>query len=115
MKINIQSPAFTASQDLIDFVQQKIDKLNRLYEKIIGSEVCLRLDTSATKENKICEIRLLIPGNDLLASAQYKRFETAITQAVEALKRQIKKRKTKMIGKRKDIIEVKKRLNVNEL
>ncbi len=101
MKIDIQSPGFTPGQELINFIKEKIKKLSCLYGEIIGSEVCLRLNSSASGENKICTIRLLIPGNDLLASRQYKKFEIAIVQTVEALKRQIKKRKTKITGRRK--------------
>ena len=56
----------------------------------------------------MCEIRLAIPGNDLLANAQCKTFEEAVAQCVEALEKQIKKRKTKIIGKRKNIAEIKK-------
>jgi putative sigma-54 modulation protein len=107
MQINIQTPGFAPRQELINFVHEKINKLTRLYREIIGSEVCLRLDGSTTKENKICSIRLFIPGNDLLVSAQYKKFEQAIAQAVETMKRQIRKRKTKTIGRRKDIIGIK--------
>ena len=107
MKINIQSPGFAPGQELIDFVKEKIKKLSCLYGEIIGSEVCLRFNSSASGENKICTIRLLIPGNDLLASAQYKKFEIAIVQTVEALKRQIKKRKTKTEGRQKKIIRSK--------
>lgn len=103
MKINIQSPGFTPGKELINFIKEKIKKLSCLYGEIIGSEVCLRLDSSATKENKICSIRLLIPGNDLLASSKYKKFETAIVQTVEALKRQIRKQKTKITERRKNI------------
>ena len=76
-------------------------KLSCIYGEIIGSEVYLRLNSSASGDNKICTIRLLIPGNDLLASSQYKKFEIAIVQTVEALKRQIKKRKTKIEGRQK--------------
>ncbi len=107
MKINIQSPGFSPSQNLINFVNEKINNLSRLYGEIIGSEVCLRLDSSATKENKICSIRLFIPGNDLLVSTQYKKFEQAVAQGVETLKKQIRKRKTKITGRRKDIVEFK--------
>ena len=56
----------------------------------------------------MCEIRLAIPGNDLMASAQCKTFEEAVAQCVEALEKQIKKRKTKIIAKRKNIAEIKK-------
>lgn len=106
MQINIQSPGFTPKLELINFVHTEIEKLSRLCEKIIGSEVNLKLDSGATKENKICTIRLFIPGNDLLASSQYNKFEQAITQTVEVLKRQIKKHKTKLTGRRDKIIDI---------
>ncbi len=105
MKINIQSPGFAPRLELIDFINEKLKRLSCLYDEIIGSEVCLRLASSASRENKICSIRLLIPGNDLMASSQYKNFEMAIVQTIEVLKRQIKKRKTKITGRRKCIIE----------
>ena len=108
MKLKFQSLDFTVSQDLTDFVQSKIEKLEHLYDGIIWSEVCLKLDKSDTRENKVCEIRLAIPGNDLLANAQCKTFEEAVAKCVEALAKQIKKRKTKIIGKRNDIAEIKK-------
>ena len=107
MKLKFQSLDFTASQELTDFIKNKVAKLEYFYDEIICSEVCLKLDKSDTKENKVCEIRLAIPGNDLLASAQCKTFEEAAAQCVEALEKQIKKRKTKIIGKRKDIAELK--------
>ncbi len=104
MKINIQSPGFTPTLQLINFVNNKINKLAGFYQEIIGGEVCLRLDSSASGENKICSIRLVIPGNDLLVSTRYRNFEHSITQAVETLKRQIKKRKKKITGRRNDIV-----------
>ncbi len=96
MKINIQSPGFTPRQELTKFVDNKINKLTGFYHKIIGSEVCLKLESSTTGENKICSIRLFIPGNDLQASARGSQFEAAVAQVVELLKRQIKKHKMKI-------------------
>ena len=70
MKITIQSKDFTAKPILTDFIKEKTEKLFRLYDKIISCEVLLKIDKSETKGNKICDIRLVIPGNDLLAGAQ---------------------------------------------
>lgn len=59
-------------------MHDKINKLTGFCQQIIGSEVCLSLESSVTKQNKICSARLFIPGNDLLASAKGKKFEIAI-------------------------------------
>jgi len=95
MNITIQTLGFTAKQELTGFVHEKLERLSHFYDKIISSEVCFSVDKSDTKENKVCNIRLVIPGNDLLATHQCKTFEEATTLAVEALERQIEKRKTK--------------------
>ena len=103
MNIKIKTLGFTAKQKLTDFVNEKVKKFSYLYDKIISSEVCFSIDKSDTKENKLCDLRLVIPGNDLMASAQCKTFEEATAQAVEALERQIEKRKTKLNVTRKSI------------
>ena len=103
MKIDIQTPGFTVKPGLTNYVYEKVEKLSRFYGEIIAGEVSLRLDNSDTKENKLCEIRLAIPGNDLMASAQCKTFEEAASKAVEIIKGQIKRKKTKIIGTRNDI------------
>jgi putative sigma-54 modulation protein len=93
MKINIQSIAFTLRKEVSDFIQDKVKKLTRFYRDIISIEVSLKVDKSNTKKNKLCRIRLIIPGNDIFSSAQSKSFEEATSLAVEALERQIEKRK----------------------
>jgi len=103
MKIDIQSRDFTAKADLLYFITEKVEKLGRFYNEIISSEVCLALDRSDTNDNKFCEIKMIIPGNDLFASARCKSFEEATVEAVSALERQIEKRKSKLSGKRVDV------------
>ena len=100
MKINITNIAFTLRKELGDLIQNKVKKLVRFYKEIIGIEVSLKVDKSDTRDNKVCRIRLIIPGNDMLSGAQCKTFEAATAQAVEALERQIERRKTKVINKR---------------
>jgi len=100
MKTNIQSIGFTASEELTAFVKEKTAKISLHFDNIITSEVCLKSEKSATNENKICDIRLVIPGNDLLASSQCTTFEEAIAQASDAIIKQIEKHKTKIHEKR---------------
>ena len=100
MKVNIQSIAFTLRKEVSDFIQNKVKKLTRFYKEIIGIEVSLKVDKSATNHNKVCRIRLIIPGNDMLSGAQCGTFEAATARAVDALERQIERRKTKVITKR---------------
>ncbi len=96
MTITVQSVHFDADKKLISFVNEKVEKLSHFFDNIIGAEVILRLDKSSTSDNKIAEIKLLIPGNDLFAKRQCKTFEEAADSAVAALKTQIKKHKEKV-------------------
>jgi putative sigma-54 modulation protein len=96
MDFKVNAVHFTADQKLIDFIHDKVKKLELMNDSIISSEVFLRLDKSAEKENKIAEVRVLIPGNELFAKKQCKTFEEAADQAVDALKKQVEKHKSKL-------------------
>jgi len=98
MEIKIQSLRFNADAKLLGFIESKVSKLEQFYEHIIGAEVTLRLDKSDTTENKVVELKLEIPGNDLFSKKQAKSFEEATDLATEALRRQVKKTKEKQRG-----------------
>jgi len=98
MNIKIQSVHFDADSKLIDFTEKKIEKILKFYDRIIGAEVIFRLDKNSKDENKIAEIRLEIPGNDLFAKRQCKTFEAAVDEVIDALKVQITKHKEKERG-----------------
>jgi len=98
MKISVQSIHFDADTKLLTFVQEKVDKLLHFYDQIISGEVFLRLDKADNMENKIVQIKILLPGNDIIAKEQCRTFEEATDLCVESLSRQIKKHKEKMKG-----------------
>jgi len=96
MKLKFQTQGFTASEELTKLLYQKVAKLSQIFDKILVAEVKMSSVNSEVSESKLCNIRLIIPGNQLLANAQCNSFEEAISDAVEALKRQIEKRKTQL-------------------
>jgi putative sigma-54 modulation protein len=98
MNIQIHSVRFDADKKLIDFVQQKLEKLTLFSEDIVHAEVYLRLVKDQDRENKISEIRLELPGGPLFAKKQSKTFEVATDDVIEALKKQITKHKQKKRG-----------------
>jgi putative sigma-54 modulation protein len=95
MKLQMHSIKFDADIKLLDFIQKKADKLETFYDRIIDGEVFLRLEKDDSRENKIVEIKLNLPGEQLFAKTKNKSFEAAADEAVEALRRQIKKFKEK--------------------
>ena len=95
MKITVQSIHFTADKGLLEFIQKKADKLETFYDNIINGEVYLKLENVEDEANKITEIKLQLPGNQIFAKEQCKTFEEATDLAIESLRKQIAKHKTK--------------------
>jgi len=96
MNVNAQSVNFVADQKLIDFVQKRMDKLDLFYDRIIRSDVYLKVENTRGKENKIAEIELHIPRDRFVVKKQCKSFEEAVDSACNSLERQLKKKKDKM-------------------
>ncbi len=94
MKLQTHAIHFDADPKLIDFIQKKVDKLETFYDRIIDGEVFLKLENGET-ENKIVEIKLNIPGNQLFVKEQAASFEAATDTAVNGLRRQLNKYKEK--------------------
>jgi putative sigma-54 modulation protein len=96
MKVNTQSVNFTADGKLIDFIQRRMDKLDLFYDKIIQSDVYLKVENTSGKENKIFEAKVSVPGDSFVVKKQCKTFEEGADVAIASLERQIKKRKEKL-------------------
>jgi putative sigma-54 modulation protein len=96
MKVYVQSVNFNADKDLINFVEKKVNSLEKFYDRIVDSEVYLKVQQTSEKENKIVEIKIGIPGNDIIMKKQSKTFEEGTVLAVDSLKRQLTKKKEKI-------------------
>ena len=96
MKVNAQSVNFNAEAELIDFIQNRLDKLDLFYDKVIQSDVHLKLENTSSKENKIVEIKLYVPRDRFIVKKQCKSFEEAVDAACNSLERRLVKRKQKL-------------------
>lgn len=90
MNVNVHSIHFDADTKLVEFIKEKLAKLETFHDSILSGEVFLRLEHDGqNRENKQVEIRLNVPGPDLFAKRQGKTFEEAAIGAVEALRAQV--------------------------
>ncbi|MCT4665807.1 MAG: ribosome-associated translation inhibitor RaiA [Flavobacteriales bacterium] len=96
MKINVQPDGFTVDQKLVDFIQVKLDKLEKFYDKVVDANVYLKLESPNEKENKVVEIKMNVPGNEFVVKKQSKSFEESADMCSEALRRMLIKHKDKM-------------------
>lgn len=95
MQIIIQSPHVTLTEELTKFIKNKTGKLSHFYDRIEAAEVFLKIEKSDSADDKVCEIRLVIPGNDLFVKRESDTFEDAVTKVVDALHAEIDKMKTR--------------------
>jgi len=94
MQIEMHSVHFNADEKLTEHIKARLQKLELFHDRIIASEVFLRLEHDSTdRENKVVEIKLNVRGKDLFAKKQSKTFEEAADQTVEALRKQLIKHK----------------------
>lgn len=100
MKVDLKfhSVHFDADGKLLEFIQEKVDKLAQFHDRITDGEVFLKTENTNTPDNKVVEIKLNIPGAELFAKKQEKSFEEATDGVAQALKRQLKKHKEKVRG-----------------
>jgi len=98
MDINIKTTHFDADKKLVDFVHNKVNKLDKYFEGIIRSEVILNFDKSKKKftENKEAKIKIELPGEELFAEKVALTFEEAIDLTIDALKKQVERFKGKV-------------------
>jgi putative sigma-54 modulation protein len=93
MEVKIQSVKFDASKQLIEFVEKKMSRLERFEGNSTGVDVTLKLDKDSERGNKIALVALHIPGADIVSEQRAHTFEEAVDLALDAVKRQIEKRR----------------------
>ena len=89
MKITIQTPGIKARKNLSELIDLKMQKLGSMNERLIEAKVCLKLSKSDTTENKICEITIGVPGNELFVEKRAHTFPEAVRKAYEGMRRQV--------------------------
>ena len=96
MKVNVHAVNFNIDKKLVDFVQERLDKLEKYYDRVVSSDVFLKVQNTSDKENKTAEIKIIVPGDDFLVKKTAKTFEEAVDLSVDSLERVILKRKEKL-------------------
>lgn len=96
MKVNVQSIHFHADSKLVEFIEKKLSRLDRYFDKnrSVEAEVHLKLqDTGGPVHEKIIEIKLYVPGGWMIDKKTGRTFESAITASADTLKRQLLRHK----------------------
>lgn len=64
MKVDVHAVNFTVDRKLVDFIQERMGKLEKYYDRVVSSDVFLKVERTSDKENKVVEIKINVPGDD---------------------------------------------------
>lgn len=95
MVTRVQTVHFDASSQLMEFVEKKVAKLEKLCDEAISLEVTMKLIKPETALNKEVSLRLQAGCGELFASKVCDTFEDALLGSIDALKTQIEKKREK--------------------
>ena len=93
MDLRIQAIHFDIADRLSDFINKKAERLARRFPAITDFEATLRVVKPETAMNKEAVIKVNIPQDELVATKVADSFEEAVDLCLEAIERQLEKRK----------------------
>ena len=92
MQINVSGHHVEVTDSLQQYVETKLEKLERHYDRITNVHVILRVE----KQGQKAEATVRIQGGDVFAEAESEDLYAAIDSLVDKLDRQLIKQKEKM-------------------
>ena len=95
MNINFQSVNYNSDSKLIDFAEKRIKKISQFYLNIIDVFIYTKVENTSDRVNKFAELKIVIPGDDVVVKKQARSFEEAINLAAGSAERILKRRKNK--------------------
>ena len=97
MEIRIQSIHFDADKKLLEHIEERVQKLSTIFERIVDIDVYLKFESASSQvKDKTAELKINLPGATLFATSTNKSFEEAIDHDLSSIKRQLKKYKEKI-------------------
>lgn len=97
MNFTISGHHLEITPSLRVFVQEKLERVIRHFDQVIGVSVLLSVDNQKEKElRQSAEVNVHLKGKDLFAQSQHEDLYAAIDALVDKLDRQVIKYKDKL-------------------
>ena len=93
MSIIILYVNMATSEAMNEYVTEKLNKLGKKYDWIIGAQVQFAVEHNDKTKGKICKMELSLPGPRIFASSNEANYEDAVKNTISDLGKQLKKRK----------------------
>lgn len=97
MNITLQTPHFTTTKNITDFVNEKVGKLFSHQTNIIRIDVILKNGNDSIETFRWCEILVLLPGENQFIKKHRKSLKESILSAVEAMERKLRRNREKKV------------------
>ena len=101
MNIRITSRKFKAKNSLNNFIRDEVKSLEKFNDQILDAKVILSF-THLKDSIKTSEITLRIPGKIITVSTESDEFEKSVPMAIEKIRKQLRKVKTKLLTRPKN-------------
>ena len=81
--------------NLKKYIDKRLSKLSLYYNRIVSVDLYLNLDNHSSQTNKFVELRVNIPGEDVVVGKKSESFEKSLHIAASTAERMLKRRKEK--------------------
>ena len=98
MKIRTESLNFVADTKLLSFIEDKVSKLEIIFNRISETHVILETEQKGSKKDRIAVVKVKLPNGIIYIKEKNKNFENAIAKAVIALKLELMRYKSKRLS-----------------
>lgn len=92
MVVELHMPDGAVSNQVIFSLKEEVAALSEITRDIARAEIMLRYDGTALKDDKICEIRLILGNDYIFVRRRNGRFVRSALQAIEDIKVQLLER-----------------------
>src|SRR5690606_14358489 len=94
MQVNITGLHLEVTEPLRDYIEEKFERLERHFDRIISVQVTLQVEKLKQK----AEATLLVAGREVVANAEHEDMYAAIDLLADKLDRQLIKHKEKQLN-----------------
>ncbi len=96
METIYQFVQLSKSERLQNFVNEKLEKIERKYDFITRAEIHCKRNHADDENGYICNIKLSVPGPQIFAESNADSFEAAAVATIKDLDKQLDKKKGQM-------------------
>ncbi|WP_028240279.1 ribosome hibernation-promoting factor, HPF/YfiA family [Stutzerimonas azotifigens] len=100
MQVNISGHHLVVTDALRDYIEDKFDRLQRHFDRIIKVQVILQVD----KVKQKIETTLHVAGREVVANAEHQDMYAAIDLLTDKLDRQLIKHKEKQLDRHQGVV-----------